>query len=381
VNPTLAATFPTAMGDDLTERIRTDLLANGPMRFDAFMEAALYDAAGGYFARAAGGRRGDFATGPHVSPLFGALVARQIEDFWLLLDSPDPFDVIEVGAGDGTLALQILDSLLPPLRDSVRYTAVDRSPAARGALAAMAAERPGVTIVADLDDVPPATVGCLIANELLDNLPFHWIRMTDQGPVELMVDAGQDDFVLVEGDSAAPDVAALIPSGLAPGEERAVGVEAVRFLDRAAASIGRGYVWLIDYASGGDLPTPVHGYVDGTWTDRVLDDPGSRDITAGVDFDALAAHARAKGRNVWGPISQREALLSLGFRELDERAQARQVDAVRERRGIEALRIYANRGRANLLLGRGALGAFTVLCVGVNADGLPRSMLGPDEGA
>lgn len=350
------------------------------MRFDAFMDAALYDPADGYFTRAAGGRRGDFATGPGVSPLFGALVARQVEDFWLLLDSPDPFAVIEAGAGDGALARQVLESLLPPLRDAVRYTAVDRSPAARASLGTLAAEWPGVTVSAGLAESPPAEAGCLIANELVDNLPFHRVRGTDHGPVELMVDASGDRFVLVEGDAPEADVSALVPGGLAPGDERAASVEAVRFLDRAAASIRRGYLWIIDYAADGDVPTPVHGYVDGAWTDRVLDDPGSRDITAGVDFAALAAHARGRGWSVWGPVSQRDALLSLGFRELDDRAQARQVEAVRERRGIEALRIYANRGRANLLLGRGTLGAFSVLCVGVNADRLPRSMLGPDEG-
>jgi SAM-dependent MidA family methyltransferase len=173
-----------AMGDDLTRRLRADIRANGPMRFDAFMEAALYDPAEGYFARDAGGRRGDFATGPHLSPLFGALVARQVEDFWLLLDAPDPFSVIEVGAGDGALAGQVLDMLLAPLRDAVRYTAVDRSPAARAALGRLAGDRPGVSVAERLEDVPPAEAGCLLANELLDNLPFHWIRGTERGPVE-----------------------------------------------------------------------------------------------------------------------------------------------------------------------------------------------------
>jgi SAM-dependent MidA family methyltransferase len=369
------------MGDDLTRRLRADIRANGPMRFDAFMEAALYDPAEGYFVRDAGGRRGDFATGPHLSPLFGALVARQVEDFWLLLDAPDPFSVIEVGAGDGALCGQVMDALLPPLRDAVRYIAVDRSPAARAALGRLTGDRPGVSVAERLDDVSPADAGCLLANELLDNLPFHWIRGSEHGPVELAVDARGDGFVLVEAGPPEPEVGRLVPEGLALGAERAVGVEAIRFLDRAAAVVRHGYVWLIDYAAGGDAPTPVHGYVEGAWTDRVLDDPGSRDITAGVDLDALAAHARERGWHVWGPVSQRDALLALGFRELDERAQARQVEAVRERRGIEALRIYSNRGRANLLLGRGAMGAFRVLCVGVNADGLPRSMLGPEEGA
>jgi SAM-dependent MidA family methyltransferase len=367
------------MGEDLTTRLRAHILANGPISFAEFMEVALYDPTGGYFGRAVIGERGDFVTAPHLSPLFGALVARQVEDFWLLLGRPDPFHVVECGAGDGTLARQVLESLLPPLRDAARYVAVDRSPAARRALHAVAADRTGLSVAADLSELDAVEAGCVIANELLDNIPFHVIRATAEGAAEVLVGVDGDHFALVEGGPPPPEVAALVPSALPIGEELGVSPEAVRFLDAAVATLERGYVWLIDYAAGGELPTPVHGYLAHGWTDDVLSDPGSRDITAGVDFDALAAHARMQGLTVWGPLAQRDALLSLGFRELDDRAQARQVEAVATRRGIEALRIYSNRGRANLLLGRGDLGEFQILCVGVNADGLPRSMVGPDE--
>lgn len=198
--------------------------------------------------------------------------------------------------------------------------------------------------------------------------------------MELRVGLDEDGrFVTVDGGPPADEVAALTPPGLRPGEERAVSPGAVRFLDTAVAALRRGYVWVIDYAAGDDVPTPVHGYLGQRWTDDVLTDPGSRDITAGVDLGALAARARAAGRPVWGPVSQREALLALGFRELDDRAQARQLEAVAARRGIEALRISSNRSRANLLLGRGGMGEFQVLCVGVDAEGVPRSMRSPGE--
>jgi SAM-dependent MidA family methyltransferase len=366
-----------AMGD-LANRLRARIRTTGPISFAEFMEAALYDPAEGYFSRTVIGQRGDFVTAPHLSPLFGALVAVQVEDFWLQLGRPDPFHVIEVGAGDGTLARQILVTMLPPLRDAVRYVAVDRSPAARAALVA-ADEVGGFTVAERLSDVGAVDVGCVIGNEVLDNLPLHRVRVTGDGPVELRVGLDGASFVLTDDGPPPDEVAALIPPGLSPGEERAIGLEAVRLVEDAVAVLGRGYVWLADYAAEGGRGASVHGYREGAWTDDVLVDPGSSDITAGVDFDLLAAHARSLGLRVWGPVRQRDALLSLGFRELDERAQARQVEAVQARRGVEAMRIYSNRGRANLLLGRGGLGAFQVLCVGVHADGVPRSMLRPNE--
>src|SRR5262249_49133360 len=131
-SPMLAATMGPAMGD-LADRLRARIRSTGPMSFAGFKDAALYDAAGGHFTRTVGGERRRFLTAPHLSPLFGALVAVQVEDFWLQLGRPDPFHVIEVGAGDGALARQIVATLLPPLRDAVRFVAVDRSPAARAA--------------------------------------------------------------------------------------------------------------------------------------------------------------------------------------------------------------------------------------------------------
>jgi SAM-dependent MidA family methyltransferase len=366
--------------DDLAGRLRARIRTTGPISFAEFMDAALYDPADGYFSRTVVGERGDFVTAPHLSPLFGALLAVQVEDFWLQLGRPDPFHVIEVGAGDGTLARQILSTLLPPLRDAVRYVAVDRSAAARASLSAAAADVVGdLTVAEGLSGVAPVDVGCVIGNEVLDNLALHRVRGTKDGPVELRVGVDGDDFVLVDGGPPPEEVAALTPPGLSPGEERSIGLEAVRFVEKAAAILGRGYVWLADYAAEGGRGPTVHGYREGAWVDDVLADPGSSDITAGVDFDALAEHAQALGLQVWGPVSQRDALLSLGFRELDERAQARQVEAVHARRGVEAMRIYSNRGRANLLLGRGGLGAFRVVCLGVDADGVPRSMRRPSE--
>jgi len=354
----------------LADRLRARIEAEGPLTFADFMEAALYDSVGGFYTRPVVGEAGDFVTSPHVSPAFGMLLAAQVEDFWNLLGRPDPFSVIEVGASDGTLARLVLDGLSSATRDATRYTAVDRSPAARAALADM-----GVAVAADLADVEGPVVGSVLANELIDNLPFHRLRRTADGLVELYVGLERDRFVLHEGPLSGSELADHLPD-LPEGTEWLVRPSAADFIDQTRRVLSRGYVWVADYAMSEPGLTSVHGYRRHRLEGDVLAEPGSRDITAGVDFGSLARRALSRGLSVWGPVSQRDALLSLGFRDLDHRAQAHQIEAVGRRRGIDALRIYSNRSRANLLLARGGLGDFSVLCLGVGMDEPPRSVRG-----
>jgi SAM-dependent MidA family methyltransferase len=352
----------------LTDRLRARIEAHGPLTFAEFMEAALYDPENGFFDGPVVGEGGDFVTSPHLSPVFGMLVAAQVEEFWELLGRPDPFDVIEVGAGDGTLARQILESLSPAVRGMTRYTAVDRSLAARSGLG-----RAGVAVAEDLGKVPGPITGCILANELLDNLPFHRVRRTAEGLVELFVGWKDDGFVLEEGVVSDPKLTFDLPD-LPVGAEWPVSPSALSLVDQARSVLSRGYVWIADYAARGQEGVWVHGYRRHRLEDDVLTGPGSRDITAGVDLEALTRHARTLGLSVWGPVPQGQALLALGFRDLDHRAQARQVDAISRRRGIDAIRIYSNRTRANLLLAHGGLGDFFVLCLGVGVDQAPRSV-------
>lgn len=332
------------------------------------MEAALYDPEDGFYRRAAVGEAGDFVTSPHVSPVFGVLLAAQVEEFWHLLGRPEPFSVVEVGAGDGTLARQVLEGLPLPIRDVTHYTAVERGLAERAALRDLE-----VAVAADLSELSAPVVGCVLANELLDNLPFHRLRRSAGAVIELYVGLEEDRFVLREGPISSPDLADHLPD-LPEGSEWPARPSALAFLDQAGRILSRGYLWLADYALSLPGLTSVHGYRRHHLEEDVLADPGSRDITAGVDFAALERYARMRGHCVWGPVKQREALLALGFRDLDHRAQARQIEALERRRGIDAMRIYSNRTRANLLLARGGLGDFSVMCFGVGIAEAPRSV-------
>ena len=350
-------------GTSVAERLRREIADGGPITFARFMEAALYDPHGGYFSDGAPvGERGDFVTSPHVSPAFGFLVARQLAEMWELLDRPTPFHVVEVGAGDGTLARQLIAASRPLVPTPLSYVAVEPSPRAQRALRGLE-----VLAVPRLSDVPRGVAGVVLANELLDNLPFHRVRMTEQGPVELLV--GWDDgFVLVEA-PLSDDRLRAATRDLASGQESVMSLEALRFVEQTVEVLQRGYVWLADYAADG--AHRPHGYRRHRLVEDVLAEPGSRDITAGVDIDALARHARELGLEVWGPRSQRDVLLALGFAEWEREALRRQREAL-DAGDAAAAATWSARNRARMLIDPAGLGAFAVLCLGVGPTPPPR---------
>ena len=107
----------------MTEEIRAEIEDRGAIPFDRFHELALYGEQGFYVAGGGrAGRRGDFLTSPEVGPLFGAVLARRIDAEWVRLGRPDPFAVIDAGAGPGTLARSVL-AARPACSDALRYAA------------------------------------------------------------------------------------------------------------------------------------------------------------------------------------------------------------------------------------------------------------------
>ena len=333
------------MSEEVAARIRDAIRDHGPIAFDEFMEQALY-APGGFYEEPPVGREGHFVTSPHVHPVFGALLASGLRAAWEQLERPDPFPVIEVGAGDGTLARQLLEALADDV--PVAYTAVERSPGAR----ALLAELP-IRVASRLEE--PVENGCLLANELLDNLPFRWVRGAAAGLVEVRIDLSGDRLVRVDT-PCDDDLAALAPS-LVRGEEAAVPIGALSFLDGLASVLGRSYAILIDYGNAtGGSPGEIHGYRDHGVIEDVLDDPGSADVTAGVDFAELARRASDRGLSVRGPLSQHDALLSLGFRTWTEEERRRQAELMASGAGAEATRVWGGRSRASLLVDPAGLG-------------------------
>ena len=353
----------------LLGRLRRRIRERGPITFAEFMEAALYDPADGFYARAPIGSAGHFVTSPHVSPAFGDLVARQLAESWDALGKPSPFTVAELGAGDGTLARRILEAVapLPDLAAALRYVAVERTPGQSEAL-----RDRGLETVESLADLGPVT-GCVIANELLDNVPFHRLRERDGRVVEVLV--GEDDGRLVEFEAEpSPEALGALSRTLSPGEERPVSPQAMAIVREIAGALERGYAFLFDYGFvAGEAPGPVHAYRGHEVLAEVLEDPGGRDVTAAVDLETLAVGAAAAGLQVWGPVTQREALIALGYRLWSAGIRRRQAEA---QDGREANRLYEARSRASILIDEGKLGGLYLLALGTQGLLLPAAVLG-----
>jgi SAM-dependent MidA family methyltransferase len=318
--------------------IGTAIEDHGPISFAEFMQLALYGE-DGFYERPPVGIDGAFVTSPHVHPIFGELLARALRELWSLLGEPDPFRLAEVGAGDGTLARQVLDALVDvPLHS----TAVEVSPGARRALETI----DGLDAVVD---EMPAKADVVVAHELLDNMPFRLLR----GDREIRVGRTGDRFVEIES-----EVEADIRPFVRPRAEGDVGVPvaAFSFIDRLAIALRPGYALIIDYGEVGATGGRVHGYRAHTVVEDVLADPGSTDITVGIDFAAIKAHASALGMLTYGPVAQRDALLRLGFDTWTRAELARQARELDARDGAAAARTWSGRSRASLLVDPAGLG-------------------------
>src|SRR5215211_2748963 len=219
---------PKALAERIAERIRRE----GPIPFDRFVDAALYDEDGGFYARGGGaGRAGrDFVTSPEVGVLFGALVARYLDRAWTELSRPDPLVVVDAGAGRGRLASDVLRAE-PECSTALRYVLVERSATLRTAqrdlLTLEPADRAFGPAVRDEPDEAPRPVedvgpiatslpelpalelaaGVVLANELLDNLPFRVVELSSGGWTDVRIGLADGGFVEVAV-PAPPDIAA-----------------------------------------------------------------------------------------------------------------------------------------------------------------------------
>jgi SAM-dependent MidA family methyltransferase len=364
------------VSDDLGARLRRRIEDAGPITFAEFMESALYDPDGGFFERGGsgesgggGGPNGDFVTSPHVSPLFGSLLSRLVEDVRTRLGNPDPFRVVEVGAGDGTLARALADGLA--VTGPAELVLVERTARHRKSLASLAGSLPTpARVVATISELEPGSVtGCVLANEVLDNLPFRRVRRGPHGPVELCVGVEDGALTLVELPPSSPETSAAARH-LPEGGEALVPTGTYELLAGVGAALERGFVVMIDYAAAaGDAE--VHGYRMHRPVADVLAGAGTSDVTAGVDFGDVARFAEGSGFRSWGSVTQRDLLLSLGYREEMDRLLARQGDLLNEGRGTEAARVFSERGRATLLVDEGGLGGFRALCLGKGVSSPP----------
>jgi SAM-dependent MidA family methyltransferase len=257
--------------------------AGGAISFEQYMGLALYGEGGFYQDGGKAGRRGDFITSPEVGPLFAAVIARYLDDCWNELGCPSSFDVVEVGAGPGTLARGIFDAQ-PKCISAMKYVAVEISEAQR-------ALHPN--FVESVEQFPDRTIqGVVLANELLDNLPFK-LFVYDGEWMEAFVGLGDGGkFVeMLQNVDVIPDV---LPKTAPLGSRAPIQVAASEWLLNVLLKLSRGKVLVFDYCSESTSEITCMPWREWLRTYRnhqrgvhYLLEPGSQDITTQVMIDQL----------------------------------------------------------------------------------------------
>jgi len=325
--------------------------AGGAISFEQYMGLALYGDGGFYQDGGKAGRRGDFITSPEVGPLFASVVARYLDNCWSELGCPESFDVVEVGAGPGTLARGIFDAQ-PNCLSAMKYVAVEISESQR-------AMHPDY--VESVESFPERSIqGVVLANELLDNLPFK-LFVYDGAWKEAFVALG-DGSKFVEVLRSVDEVPEVLPK-LAPlGSRAPIQVAVSHWMLNVTQKLSRGKVLVFDYCSQSTSEIAVspwrewlRTYKDHQRGVHYLLDPGNQDITSQVMVDqlmeavpGLSVMPQAEWLQTWG-IGE---LVSEGSKYWEERKSSPDIVALKMRsRANESLALTTQEG----------LGGFSVL--------------------
>jgi SAM-dependent MidA family methyltransferase len=258
--------------------------AGGAIPFSEYMRLALYGEGGFYTTGGRAGRRGgDFITSPEVGPLFGTVIARALDAWWKELGSPSRFDVVECGAGPGTLARSIL-AAQTECADAMHYVAVEISASQR------ALHPQGVESRETMPNGP--ITGVILANELLDNLPFRLFVFDGSWMEAFVSQSSGGQFVEVL--RTPNEIPSCLPQTAPLGSRAPIQDVAASWVRNSLSKINQGRLLLFDYCSSSTpniALTPwrewLRTYRDQGRGTHYLYDPGSQDITTQVMLDQL----------------------------------------------------------------------------------------------
>jgi SAM-dependent MidA family methyltransferase len=307
---------------------------------------------------------GDYVTSPETHPAFGFLLARWLYDAWQRIDQPAEWTIVEVGAGTGRLAEQIL-SAAPCFSGSfgaaLRYRIVEPDPKSCTLQAGTLAEHARrVAWTADIESIARAPIaGCVLSNEFLDALPVH--RVIRQGRTLRELWVVEREGILTEEPRAAstPELGSyfrvcgfLPPRGVAVE----VNLEAPRWIVRAAGCLSQGYVLTLDYGGTAEelYRLTRSGTLRAYHRHSVCDDPfrriGEQDLTADVDFSALIRAGETAGLVTRELTTQNEFLTRLAWSECTEGYHVRFLDAPRRPQALLELVDFAELGNIRVLV-------------------------------
>ncbi len=319
--------------------------AGGRISFSDFMRTALYERTEGYYSQnVVFGKKGDFMTAPRVHSSFGQTLARVILEEWERLGRPRDFAVIELGPGEDSVSLAAFGApeLRPEIVGSWKLYLCER-----GRRRIDTGHSPPPCVVEWIE--PDANIGPLpgivLANEVLDALPFRRLIRRGEGWRELGVARGPDPghYLWKEGPLLAPLPPFPIPEGVAEGTVFEVAEGLPELLRWLAGVLRSGSVYFIDYGDSaenllrrfpqGSLAT-YEGHVMG---EDPLSHPGERDISAWVDFSRVASEAERAGFRSDGLETQAQFLHEHGLEEVVRRTESQDpVEGVRARLALKA---------------------------------------------
>src|SRR5499426_526080 len=372
------------------QEIRDLIQKHGRITFAQFMQACLYSPYGGFYSSRGTRINTHFGTSPTSHPVFGALLARQLEQMWHLLGDPPVFHVIEVGSGDGALAQAIVHAcwrMAPRLAQVLYYVAADYeprwlpSPAHTFAWdngtgdgmspATVSAEGPQLNAAPSPStasaegaqlNVPPSpsrrdallgvqrvkteglrafrkVVGCILCNELIDNFPVHRFAIQGGRVKEVFVTLAGGTLTEVLDEPSSPRIEERLTSlglSLTEGYRGEVNLAMEDWTGQLAQALDRGFILTIDY---GQLATDLYSHQNNQGTlvcyhrHVVSRDPyqhiGHQDITCQVDFTSLMRLGDQHGLATVGYTLQSQFLTNLGFSSCLEALQAQGLSAAR----------------------------------------------------
>jgi SAM-dependent MidA family methyltransferase len=331
----------------LRRKIEQEIFERGPIPFSRYMELCLYDSELGYYSRNAEqfGKAGDFYTSSDVHAVFGRLMARQFEEMWRVLGSPSQIGILELGPGRGLFAQDVLDwseKKFPKFFGALHYSLEENSPALRqrlqvtlgshfaagkaslysgnssairegtaSAVAKIVLEGQALAAEEGLSD--PVVV---FANEFFDALPVE--VLSTQG--ELRISEKEGRLVETWNAASAEELELLDHYSVHPeaGERLEVPLLAQRYMSQITAAVNRGFIIAIDYGytrqeqlSGRHRGT-IAAYRQHSVSANPYEAPGEQDITAHVNFTALAAAAEQSGMQAQPLLTQSQFLMGIG---------------------------------------------------------------------
>ena len=325
------------------------------------MRVALYHPRHGYYGPGAErtGRRGHFMTSSELDPAFGELWARGVEQVWDACGRPGRFDLIEVGPGEGGLARGLLAAAGGGFARALRAILVEPS-GPRRARQQELLDGFDVEWAEAIEDVGPRPAGCLIANEVLDNQPVHVLRRNGEVVEELHVTAQGTDLRETWLTCSDPGAGQLALENAGADGRFEISPEREHLVRACVAVLDRGAAIFIDYGRP-NVGDTLASYSGAGVTDLRLDEPGLWDITAYVDWDAVARACSAEEATVWGPVEQRDVLLALGAASYDKDLRGTHARALERGDGAGAVRSLSRRHALRALLDPGGLGGLEVV--------------------